>query len=91
VGWCEGCLGGQWADWILVRWLGYFVERWVVRIVGWSVVRMIGSFNLLVSHYGFRSVVGRLVNGSTGFCFGGSVTWWIAGSFCGNNGWLIGR
>jgi hypothetical protein len=60
---------------VLVDWLFcWFVERWVIRIVGWSVVRMVGgnlvgpltgrsavSFNLLVSRYGLRSVVGRLM------------------------------
>jgi hypothetical protein len=69
VSWCEGCLVGQWANWILVRWFGYFVEHWVIRIVGWSVVRMVSG-----------NLVGPLI-GRSAVWLGLSICWSLAMAF----------
>jgi hypothetical protein len=50
----------------------------------WSAEGVVGGMGLVGCWVG--RLVGWLVNGSIGL-----VTWWNAGSFCWNNGRLVGR
>ena len=73
-----------------------FGSLFVGPLIGWSFGRVVGSFNLSVCSYGFRSVVGclllpRLLGGMVGCLIGGFVCFfrlvgelfgWLVNEFC---------